>query len=143
MPHLASSRFATKVRSLTRSAILLLLSAAPLVTCGGTTGASGVAEGADCEAVCAQANQCLGSVGPCSHECSVRAELDMAAGCSGVDSAELAGFTAAFMGVSSVPAACSDLCPSCAAQSTAWMACAKAYCDTRPWLTVCQLSGVQ
>ena len=139
MPHLASSNFAMNVRSLTRSAMLFLLSAAPLVTCGGTT----VAEGTDCQTVCEQANQCLGRVGDCSSQCGVRASLDMAAGCSDADSAELAGLDTAFMGVSSVPSACSDLCPSCPAQETAWMACAKAYCDSRPWTKVCQLSGIQ
>jgi hypothetical protein len=139
MPHLASSSFAMQVRSLTRSAMLLLLSAAPLITCGGTT----VVEGTDCQTVCEQANKCLGRVGNCSSECGVRADLDMMAGCSGADSAELAGFSTAFMGVSSVPSACSDLCPSCPAQEAAWMACAKAYCDVKPYTMVCQLSGIQ
>ena len=122
-----------------RSAMLLLLAAAPPITCGGTT----VDEGTDCQTVCEQANECLGRVGDCSSECGVRASLDMAAGCSNVDSGELAGFSAAFMGVSSVPSACTDLCPSCAAQETAWMACVKVYCDAKPFTTVCQLSGIQ
>jgi hypothetical protein len=56
--------------------------------------------------------------------------------------AELAGTGAAFLGVSPSPSACSDICPSCAAQATAWTTCAKVYCDARPWTQVCQLSGL-
>jgi hypothetical protein len=117
---------------------MLFLLAAPLVACGGTT----VVQSTDCQTACEQANQCLGSVDKCASRCGVRAGLDMAAGCSDVDSAELAGFDTAVMGVSSVPTACSDLCPSCPAQETAWMACAKAYCDAMPYTKACKLSGI-
>ena len=138
MPHLASSSFALKARGLTRSAMLFLLCAAPLVTCGGTT----VAASADCQTVCEQANACLGRVRDCAGECGVRASLDMVAGCADVDSGELAGTGVAFTGVPLIPVACSDLCPSCSAQAPAWTTCVKAYCDTRPWTQVCQLSGL-
>ncbi len=137
MPHLASSSFAIQIRSFTRSAILFLLSA-PLVTCGGTT----APESTDCQTACEQATQCLGSVDRCASRCGVRAGLDMAAACSDVDSPELAGFDDAVMGVSSVPSACSDLCPSCPAQEPAWKACAKRYCDAMPYTRECKLSGI-
>lgn len=139
MPHLASSSFAITLRTFTRSAmLLLLLLSTTLVACGGTT----VPQSTDCQTACEQANQCLGSVDRCASRCDVRAGLDTVAGCSDVDSPELAGFDAAVMGVSSVPSACSELCPSCPAQETAWKACAKAYCDAMPYTMACKLSGI-
>src|SRR6185437_3453863 len=92
---LVASRFAMKLRSVTCSAVLFLLSTAPLVTCGGTI----VVENTTCQAACEQANQCQGRVADCTGLCGVRASLDMVAGCSDADSPELAGLDVAFMGV--------------------------------------------